>query len=57
MENKEKLYDAAEEKAETALCKVKCLCPALKEAGICSQCEVFFALREYYVQELQESEK
>lgn len=53
----EKLYDKAEEQAEAALCKVKCLCPALKEAKICCQCEVFSALRDYYVQELKETRK
>lgn len=51
----DKLYDIAEAVAETILCDVKCLCPTLKEAGICCQCEVFSALRDYYVQELKET--
>lgn len=49
--NNETLYDKAEEMAEKALCNVKCLCPKLKEAGICSQCDVFTSLRDYYANE------
>ena len=49
--NNEELYDKAEKMAEEAICNVKCLCPKLKEAGICCQCEVFTSLRDYYVQE------
>lgn len=49
--NKETLYDKAEEMAEKALCNIKCLCPKLKEAGICSNCGVFTSLRDYYVEE------
>lgn len=49
--NNETLYDKAEEMAEKALCNVKCLCPKLKEAGICCQCDVFTSLRDYYAEE------
>lgn len=52
------IYEKAEELTEEELCKVKCLCPTLKESGLCSGCEVFTALREYYKQEiLEEKEK
>lgn len=50
------IYDKAEELAEKDLCNVKCLCPSLKESGLCSGCEVFMALREYHKQEMEENE-
>lgn len=46
-----KVYDKAEEMAEKVLCNVKCLCPKIKEAGICCQCDVFTSLRDYYAEE------
>lgn len=49
----DEIYDKAEELAETELCKVKCLCPDLKEVAICCQCEVFTSLRQYYVEKLK----
>lgn len=49
--NNEELYDKAEKMAEEAICNVKCLCPKLKAAGLCSGCEVFTSLRDYYAQE------
>jgi hypothetical protein len=51
------IYEQAEELAEKELCKVKCLCPALKESGLCSSCEVFMALREYHKQEIEEEKE
>ena len=51
--NEEELYDKAEELAEAALCNVNCLCPDLKEAAICCQCEVFTSLRDYYAEKLK----
>lgn len=51
------IYEKAEELAEKELCEVKCLCPKLKEQGLCSGCEVFTALREYYKQEILEEKK
>lgn len=48
------IYEKAEELAEKELCNVKCLCPTLKESGLCSGCEVFMALREYYKEEIEE---
>lgn len=53
----ETIYEQAEELAEKELCEVKCLCPALKESGLCSSCEVFMALREYYKQEILEEQE
>ncbi len=29
----------------------KCVCPKIKEAGLCSGCDVFMALRDYYAEE------
>ncbi len=52
-EELEELFEKAEEMAEKALCDVKCLCPSLREAGICCQCEVFTSLRDYYVEEMK----
>lgn len=52
----EEIYNKAEELAEKELCEVKCLCPTLKEQGLCSSCEVFMALREYYKEEILERE-
>lgn len=46
-----KVYDKAEEMTEKVLCNVKCLCPKIKEAGICCQCDVFTSLRNYYAEE------
>lgn len=46
-----KVYDKAEEMTEKVLCNVKCLCPKIKEAGICCQCDVFTSLRDYYAKE------
>lgn len=46
-----KVYDKAEEMTEKVLCNVKCLCPKIKEAGICCQCDVFTSLRNYYAKE------
>lgn len=53
----EEIYDKAEELAEKELCDVKCLCPTLKESGLCSGCEVFMALREYYKEEILEEQE
>lgn len=47
----EEFYGALEDLTEKALCNQKCLCPTLKESGLCSGCEVFMALRDYYKQE------
>lgn len=49
----EELLKRAEELAESEICKIKCLCPDLKEEGLCSGCEVFLALRDYYIQKLE----
>ena len=54
LEDFEELYDKAEELAEKELCEVKCLCPILKESGFCSDCQVFYALREYHKEILEE---
>lgn len=54
---KEEVLDRAEELAEDTLCKVKCLCPAWKAAGLCSDCNVFFGLRDYYAEQIEEGEK
>ena len=54
---KEEVINRAEELAEAALCNVKCLCPARKAAGLCSDCDVFFGLRDYYVEQIEEGEK
>lgn len=48
MEN-DLIYEQAELKAEQALCEKGCLCPVWKEQGFCSDCDVFLALREYYI--------
>ena len=50
--NNDKVYDKAEEMAEKVLCTGdKCVCPKIKEAGLCSGCDVFMALRDYYAEE------
>ena len=49
------LFEKAEQQAEQAICNKGCLCPALKEIGQCCGCEVFIALRDYYI--AQETEK
>lgn len=50
--NNDKVYDKAEEMAEKVLCTGdKCVCPKIKEAGLCSGCDVFVALRDYYAEE------
>lgn len=50
----EELYDKAEELAEQNLCNKGCVCPRLKESGLCSDCQVFYALREYHKEILEE---
>ena len=52
----EELNDKAEELAGKELCGVKCLCPKLKESGFCCDCQVFYALREYHKEILEEKE-
>lgn len=52
----EEIYDKAEELAEENLCKKGCVCPKLKEQGLCSGCEVFYALREYHKEILEDME-
>lgn len=55
LDNEQELerLEKAEEMAEKSLCEVKCLCPSIKEAGTCCQCEVFTSLRDYYFEELE----
>lgn len=49
------IFDLAEQDAEAALCKKQCLCPEYKAAGMCCDCDVFFALRAYYALQIAES--
>ena len=51
------IYDKAEEMAEQNLCEKGCLCPIWKEKGFCCDCSVFFGLREYYKELLEEQEQ
>lgn len=56
--DKDLIYQKAEEKAEKELCNKKCLCPNWKDAGLCSSCDVFMGLREYYAsQDIKELHK
>lgn len=49
-------FDTAEEKAERVLC-ANCPCPKTKQAGFCCACDVFYALRDYYIQYPDKVEK
>ena len=51
--SKDELYDRAEALANENLCMVKCLCPNNE----CSQCDVFYSLREYYVEQYESKDK
>lgn len=50
-----KAYEQAEPLAERDLCDVKCVCPEWKAAGMCCDCDVFFALREYHALQIIEN--
>lgn len=54
------IFAVADEMARLELCQIKCLCPELRAAGKCCDCDVFFALRQYHalrVAEAAEKEK
>lgn len=45
----------AEKKVESVFCNTaekECLCPRNREAGLCSDCQPFLALRNYYLEEV-----
>ena len=50
-----KAYEQAEPLAERDLCDVKCVCPKWRAAGMCCDCDVFFALREYHALQIIEN--
>lgn len=52
----DEIYDKAEFRAETDLCN-PCRCPEIRAAGMCCDCDTFYALRDYHVAQLLNGEK
>ena len=46
------IFEFADKIARRELCETKCLCPDIRAAGKCYDCDVFLALREYYALKL-----
>lgn len=42
------IFELADKIARRELCNTRCLCPDIRAAGKCCNCDVFFTLRQYH---------